>query len=47
MSQRTVLPEKLTVAQLLIQFLVFYRKCGVITISRIFTEQHHYYGPYV
>ena len=33
MSQSTFHPEKLTVAQLLIQFLVFYRTCGVITIS--------------
>jgi len=33
MSQSTFLPEKLTVAQLLIQFLVIYRTCGVITIS--------------
>ena len=33
MSQSTFLPEKLTVAQLLIQFLLFYRTCGVITIS--------------
>jgi hypothetical protein len=32
MSQRTVLPEKLTVAQLLIQFLVFYRTCRSIPI---------------
>jgi len=33
MSQRTVFPEKITIAQLLIQFIVFYRKCGVITVS--------------
>ena len=32
MSWRTVLPEKLTVAQLLIQFPVFYRTRGFITI---------------
>jgi len=32
MSQRTVLPEKLTVAQLFIQFPVFYRTWWFITI---------------
>jgi len=32
MSQRTDLPEKLTVVQLLIQFPVFYRTCGFITL---------------
>jgi len=32
MLQRTVLPEKLTVAQLLIQFLIFYRTNWFITI---------------
>ena len=31
MSQRTVLPKKLTVAQLFIQFPVFSRTCGLIT----------------
>jgi len=33
MSQIKVLPEKMTVVQLLIQFLVFYRTCRVITVS--------------
>jgi hypothetical protein len=33
MSWRRVLPEKLTVAQLLIQFPVFYTTCQIITIS--------------
>jgi len=33
MPQRKVLPEKLTVAQLLIQFPVLYRTCMVIAIS--------------
>jgi len=33
MSQRKVLPEKLTLAQLLIQFLVFYRTSWFIAIS--------------
>jgi len=32
MSERKVLPEKLTVAQLLIQLPVFYRTCKSITI---------------
>jgi len=32
MSRKTVLPEKLTVAQLTIQFLVFYKTCIVITV---------------
>jgi len=32
MSHSTFLPEKLTVSQLLIQFLVIYRTCRVITI---------------
>jgi len=32
MSQKTVLPEKLIVAHLLIQFLVDYRTCRFITI---------------
>jgi len=32
MSKRTVLPEKLTVAQLLIQFPAFYRTRAFITI---------------
>jgi hypothetical protein len=34
MSKRTVLPEKLTVAQLLIQFPAFYRTCKFITPPR-------------
>jgi len=33
MPQRKVLPEKLAVAQLLFQLLVFYRKCGSINVS--------------
>jgi len=33
MLQRTVLPEKLTVVQPLIQFLIFYRTRGFIAIS--------------
>jgi len=32
MSQRKVLPEKLTAAQLLIPFLVFYRTCKIVTV---------------
>jgi len=33
MSWSTALPEKLTVAQLFIQFLIFYTAHGFITIS--------------
>jgi len=38
MSRRTVLPEKLRVAQLLIQFTAFYRTHTFITI---FTTAYH------
>jgi len=38
MSQRKVLPKKLAVAQLLIQFPAFYRTCQFVTI---FTTPSH------
>jgi len=32
MLQKKILPDTLTIAQLIIQFLVFYKTCGGITV---------------